>query len=97
MRQLDIDVYIDVPVATVYDHLSEPHDFLGLQPLLVDMSPVQRTVENGLSVITYETVEAFRLWKLTYHNRIKVRMVMAEPNIGGARTHIKGVETTTRK
>lgn len=81
MRQLDIGIYIDVPVATVYDHLSEPRNFLGLQPLLVEMSPVQRTVEDGLSVVTYETVEAFRLWKLTYHNRIQVRMVMAEPNV----------------
>lgn len=81
MRQLNIGVYIDVPVATVYDHLSEPRNFLGLQPLLVEMSPVERTVENGLSVVTYETVEALRLWKLTYRNRIRVRMMMTEPNV----------------
>lgn len=81
MRKLDIGVYIDVPVATVYNHLSEPGNFLGLQPLLVEMSPVQRTVEKGLSVVTYETVEAFRWWKFTYHNRIRVRMVMVEPNV----------------
>lgn len=81
MRQLDIGVYIDVPVATVYDHLSEPRNFLGLQPLLVEMSPVQRTIEDGLSVVNYETVEALRLWKLTYRNRIRVRMVMAVPNV----------------
>jgi hypothetical protein len=68
------------PLSAVYDHLAQPQNFLGLQPMLIEMSPVGETVENHLLVRSYDTVEAFRVGKrAVYRNRIRVKMTLTRP------------------
>lgn len=68
------------PADVVYQHLAEPANFLGLQPLLVQMTPVTRGSAGGRPLLAYETVEAFRLGGVTLaHNRIAVRTLLTRP------------------
>ncbi len=79
-RTLEFSITIARPVTEVYEHLAQPRNFLGLQPLLIEMSPVRESVEADRVVRTYETVEAFRLFgRIVYRNRIKVRSTLTEP------------------
>jgi hypothetical protein len=80
IRTLRFSIHIARPVAEVYAHLANPQNFLGLQPLLIDMSPISATVENGLNVRSYETVEAFRIGeRVVYRNRIRVKLTLTHP------------------
>lgn len=79
-RTLEFAIVIDRPVADVYDHLADPQNFLGLQPLLSEMSPIRESTEHERVVREYETVEAFRLWgRIVYRNRIRVRSTLTNP------------------
>ena len=79
-RTLEFTIVIDRPMADVYDHLADPHSFLGLQPLLIEMSPVRESTEHDRVVREYETVEAFRLrGRIVYRNRIRVRSTLTAP------------------
>jgi hypothetical protein len=40
-------VRIAPPVTEVYAHLAEPANLLGLQPLLVEMTPVSRSTAGA--------------------------------------------------
>ncbi len=81
MKQtLEFAITINRPVADVYDHLANPQSFLGLQPLLIEMSPVRESTEHERVVREYETVEAFRLFgRIVYRNRIRVRTTLTDP------------------
>jgi hypothetical protein len=80
IRTLRFTIDIARPVSVVYDHLAHPQNFLGLQPLLIDMSPIRAAIEDGLPVRSYETVEAFRLGgRVVYRNRIRVKMTLTRP------------------
>ncbi len=65
----------------VYDHLSEPSSYLGLQVLLTSMSEVLvSTNSHGQITKRYSTVETFRCLGLPlYRNRIQVEMTLVEP------------------
>jgi hypothetical protein len=77
---LPFDVDINCPVADVFSHLSNPRNFLGLQPLLIDMSAIIETMEDGALVRRYTTTEEFRfLGFLRYLNRIDVSLRLTNP------------------
>jgi hypothetical protein len=79
IHTLQFTTHIARPVPEVYAHLANPHNFIGLQPLLIEMSPIQTASENGLPVQSYETVEAFRLGgRVVYRNRIRVKTTLAK-------------------
>ena len=68
------------PAQFVYEHLADPRNFIGLQPLLISISDVQETQQQGLRKLSYENVEEFIfLGFLKYHNRIKVQTQLTEP------------------
>lgn len=77
---LEFQTWINVPPLTVYEHLSDPYNLVGLQPLLTYVDAVQFGEQGGLKSISYETVEAFR-WKgiVLYRNRIRVQAVFTDP------------------
>ncbi len=79
-KTLTFEIDIHQSPALIYDHLANPKNFLGLQPLLIDMSPIDTTSEDGKTVCTYETIEAFRMFgKIVYRNRIRVRSILTRP------------------
>ena len=81
IRTLSFTTYIARSVPDVYEHLANPQNFIGLQPLLIEMSPVQSAMINGATVQSYETVEAFRLGgHVVYRNRIRVETTLTKPN-----------------
>lgn len=78
-NSFELAVRIARPAAQVYAHLAEPANLLGLQPLLVEMTPVSRSMVCGRTLLCYETVEAFQLAGLILaHNRIAVRTLLTE-------------------
>ena len=79
-RTLEFTVSIERPVVDVYDHLADPRNLLGLQPLLIEMSPIRESAEADRVVREYETVEAFRLFgRIVHRNRIRVRTTLTDP------------------
>jgi hypothetical protein len=77
IRTLQFTTPIARPVAVVYEHLAHPQNLIGLQPLLLEMSPIRDTRENGVPVRSYETVEAFRVGRhVVYRNRSRVKMTL---------------------
>jgi hypothetical protein len=65
---------------TVYDHLRNPQNFVGLQPLLTHLENIKVLQLDDRRSVSYDTVEAFR-WKglVLYRNRIRVRTVFTDP------------------
>lgn len=73
---LEFQVQIKVQPQVVYDHLCDPHNLVGLQPLLTQVDAVQPD-DHGVS---FETVEAFRWMNVVlYRNRIRVQAVFTDP------------------
>ncbi|MEV6693579.1 SRPBCC family protein [Micromonospora sp. NPDC051196] len=68
-------------VDEVYRHLSDPHSYIGLSPLVVAVSDVRISRDaEGRTVIDYVAVERFRFLRLLHwDNRIRVRMVATRP------------------
>lgn len=80
-HSFELEIVIGRPVEVVYEHLAQPANWVGLQPLLASVSPVARTVEHGRVCLRYTTTERFRFGgRLKYDNPIAVRCVLAEPN-----------------
>ncbi|HMQ32906.1 MAG TPA: SRPBCC family protein [Chloroflexaceae bacterium] len=78
-NSFELSEWIARPAAEIYKHLADPTNILGLQPLLVEMTPVSRGTVHGRPLLSYETVEAFRLGGLTVaHNRIAVRTLLTQ-------------------
>jgi hypothetical protein len=77
---LEFQAQINVLPQVIYDHLSDPHHFVGLQPLLTHVEAVQFGERDGLKNVCYTTVEAFR-WKgiVLYRNRIQVQTTFTSP------------------
>lgn len=68
------------PANFVYEHLADPRNFIGLQPLLISISNVVESRSQGVRVLTYENVEEFIfLGFIKYHNRIRVELHLTEP------------------
>ena len=77
---LEFQIRINVPAKTAYEHLNDPHNFVGLQPLLTHVDAVKFGQQDGCKAVSYETVEAFRwLGIVLYRNRIRVQTVFTRP------------------
>lgn len=80
-NRLEFMVHIRRPVSVVYDHLTQPANFIGLQPLLSSISSIQEININNKRGYSYETVETFRIGAIpVLNNRIHVRTVLTEPD-----------------
>ncbi len=78
---LEFTVHIQRPVPLVYSHLAQPANFIGLQPLLTSISPIEEFIVHGRPGCRYETVETFRIGPVPLlNNRIRVQTVLTEPD-----------------
>lgn len=73
--------FVDAPVKAVYAHLADPASYVGLSPLVVEVSDAAHSVDaKGRAVVRYESVERFMfLGLIRYDNRIKVTMTLTQP------------------
>lgn len=78
--KLEFQININAPIEVVYEHLNDPHHYVGLQPLLTHVDAVKFGEQDGCKTVSYETVEAFR-WQgiVLYRNRIRVQTVFTRP------------------
>lgn len=71
-RVLTHEFHVDAAPEKVFEHLTTPESYIGLSPLVVAVSDVDRA-EPG--VIRYTAVERFRFFGIfTYDNPIKVAL-----------------------
>ena len=76
---LEFKTWINVPPNTAYEHLRDPHNLVGLQPLLTYVDAVQFGEQDDKKNVSYETVEAFsRMGIVLYRNRIHVQTVFTD-------------------
>ncbi len=81
-HSFELEIAIERPAAAVYEHLSQPANWVGLQPLLTAVSAVERTSEQGRVCLRYTTTERFRFGgALAFNNPIDVRCVLSEPDV----------------
>ena len=81
MRSFELNSFIDRPQGEVYDHLAEPINMIGLQPLLttIDVLKDQKDAE-GITLRPFYTVETFRWAGLPlYRNRIYSVIHLTKP------------------
>jgi ligand-binding SRPBCC domain-containing protein len=73
---------IAAPVERIYAHLSEPRSYLGLQPLIIEVTETGRGEDaTGRPTRTFRAVEKFRLLGfLPYRNAITTHMTLTQPN-----------------
>lgn len=61
MRSFEQHIFIDRRKAEIYEHISEPLNMIGLQPLLTTIDVMKEQVdENGIILRPFYTVEVFR-------------------------------------
>jgi len=61
MRTFEQHIFIDRRKAEVYDHVSEPLNMIGLQPLLTTIDILkEQTDESRITLRPFYTVEVFR-------------------------------------
>lgn len=73
--------FINAPASTIYAHLAEPQNYIGLSPLVTEVSHVQQLQDTEDRTIQYQAVETFHfLGFIRYPNRIKVRLILTKPN-----------------
>ena len=72
---------IAAPAEQIYAHLSDPASYLGLQPLLVEVTETARGADaQGRPTRTFRSVEKLRLFGfLPYRNTITTLMTLARP------------------
>lgn len=71
--------FINAATPKIYAHLSEPSSYIGLSPLITEVSNVQPITDAEGQSIQYEAVETFHFWGfIRYPNRIKVRLVLTK-------------------
>ncbi len=73
---------ISAPAPQIYQHLSEPSNYMGLSPLVISVSDIQwGTNPQNQRFVSYKSVELFRfLGLITYHNPLDVVMTLTNPN-----------------
>jgi len=61
MRHFEQEIFIRCARRQVYEHLAEPGNLIGLQPLLTSLEALpERRGENGIILRPFHTVETFR-------------------------------------
>ena len=81
MKTFELNIFIDCERGEIYNHLSEPINMVGLQPLLTEIDVLKaKTDENGVSLRPFYTVETFRLLGLpVFRNRIYSVIHLTKP------------------
>jgi hypothetical protein len=80
LQTIEVSIIIDAPINVVYEHMADPQNLMGLQPLLIEVTPVQESMAEGLRVLRYESVEAFQVLGVTvYRQRIRVITTLTAP------------------
>lgn len=76
------ETIIQREVAAIYEHLSKPQNFVGLQPLVVEVDDIrQSTNEAGQVCFDYYAVEQLHfLGFIPYRNKIASRMSLIAVN-----------------
>jgi len=74
--------FVNVPAPKVYEYLSEPQSYIGLSPLVTEVSDAESTRNNdGQTIIHYQAVETFHFFGFVrYPNRIQVAMILTQPD-----------------
>ncbi|BFU44698.1 SRPBCC family protein [Krasilnikovia sp. MM14-A1004] len=71
---------VAAPPETVRAHLADPHNYVGLSPLVVAVRDVRRVRDDqGRDAIGYVAVERFRFGPLHWDNPIAVTLGTAGP------------------
>ncbi len=75
--------FIQAEPASIYAHLADPSNYIGLSPLLTHISDVQRGLNSqGRETIRYVSNERFRFAGiLTYNNPLRVTLTLTQPNV----------------
>jgi len=61
MRTFEQHIFIDRRKNEIYDHIAEPINMIGLQPLLTTIDVMKEQIdENGIALRPFNTVEVFR-------------------------------------
>jgi ribosome-associated toxin RatA of RatAB toxin-antitoxin module len=81
MRTFELIIFLDCERDRVYDHLSEPINMIGLQPLLTEINVLkERRGENNVSLRPFHMVETFRWMGLpVFRNRIYSVIHLTKP------------------
>ena len=81
MRHFDLLILVNSPQQDVYNHLADPHNLLGLQPLLTSVEVLEESRnENNAIVRPFYSIETFRFLGIPiYNNRIKVISTLTKP------------------
>ena len=74
--------FVRAPTSKIYEHLADPLNYVGLSPLVGEVSDIERAInEQHQSIVTYKTVEMFRfLGFIHYPNPLNVVMTLAQLN-----------------
>ena len=72
---------VAAPPAAVYAHLTDPHSYIGLSPLVVAVRDVRSAVDaEGRDAVVYVAVERFRFGPVKWDNPIRVTMTGVGPH-----------------
>jgi hypothetical protein len=74
--------FINASTSKIYDYLSEPQSYIGLSPLVTEVSAVEHLNNtDAYTIIQYEAVETLHFFVfIRYPNRIIVRLMLTKPN-----------------
>jgi hypothetical protein len=71
---------IPVPAVAIYAHLIDPHSYIGLSPLVVEVRDVRADRDpQDRDTVSYVAVERFRAGPLRWDNPIRVTMTGTRP------------------
>lgn len=73
--------FVNAPVRNIYEHLSEPGNYVGLSPLVVEVRDVEQgTDASGSLYFRYRSVERFNfLGFIRYDNLLRVTTTLTRP------------------
>jgi len=81
MKSFELTIFIDATRNVVYDHLSEPLNMIGLQPLLTEIDVLKkRKDEDGITLRPFYMVETFKWMGLPiFRNKIYSVIRLTKP------------------
>jgi hypothetical protein len=77
----DTTFHIPAEPAAVFEHLADPHSYVGLSPLVVEVRDIHPDTDDlGRPRVAYVAVERFRFARILHHdNLIKVVLTQTRP------------------
>ena len=81
MRTFELNIFIECKRDEVYDHLAQPINMIGLQPLLTEMDVLEEKEDKaGVILRPFETVQTFRWLGIPiFRNRILSVIHLTKP------------------